>query len=300
MNSENPTVRDVGDKEIVFTDGSGVVSQQLAIQIRSKVAANKPEPAAYQIRLSTSKGVVQVMPGSEEESESGEWIEITESMLKARHQDNIPRGLIAGMSILGAAHQVICVVKSATCRYPARLSAQIIPILSEQGVPLSSITALQERAVQTTVKELTIPTIGTGQDYQRASMAFAKAIQRYANLIYFTLIESQPDTREATSKQKFVERQERRWQLDDVISALDQEDGNMNHADMILCRNVQLYLAVTSGLNVKASVYFMEIWKTLVKKAISSATLSFKIEVPGSIYCTIVPGMLRPLFKRTG
>jgi hypothetical protein len=264
-----------------------MISIELANKIWGKCAANKMEPAAYQIRLSTSKGVVQVAPDIQGMNGDGEWIYITQSMLKARHGGNLGQGPVNGMTILDAAHHVTCVVKSATCRHPARLSFQLIPILCEQGVSLSAIKDLQKRTVLATIKDLRIPT--ASKDNQPAVMAFAKAIQRYAHLVYNTLLESKI-YEERSSRKKYAWRQESTWLLDDVISSLDKEDGNVNHADMVLCRNAQLYLAVTCGLNIRSTAYFMEIWKQLLKKAVQTATLSFKIEVPGSVYCTIVPG----------
>lgn len=280
--------RKVNGKEVIFTDGSGVISGGLARKFREKIAPNKSDPAAYQIRLSTSKGVVQVAPGYEDDSDRKDWIEITESMLKARHNKEITSGLIGGMSILDAAHNLVCVVKSATCRYPARLSAQLIPILCEQGVPISAIEELQKRAVLAIIGDLTIPVVDIGKDSQPAVMAFAKAIQRNAHLVYITLKDSQADGK-STLKTKFAEGQKRRWQLEDIISSMDQEDDNGNHADLILSHNVQLYLAVTSGLNIRGTPYFLGIWRRLLEKAVLSMTLSFNIEVPGSVYSTIVP-----------
>jgi len=127
-------------------------------------------------------------------------------------------------------------------------------------------------------------------------MAFPKAIQRYANLVYNTLLENG----EGSPKEKEAWKQEKKWRLDELISSLEKEDGNVSHADVVLCRNAQLYLAVTSGLNIRGSAYFMEIWKSLVEKAVRSATMSFKIEVPGSVYCTIVPGAGISIFQRRG
>ncbi|KIM23788.1 hypothetical protein M408DRAFT_11368 [Serendipita vermifera MAFF 305830] len=123
---------------------------------------------------------------------------------------------------------------------------------------------------------------------QPAVMAFAKAIQRNAHLVYITLKDSQADGK-STLKTKFAEGQKRRWQLEDIISSMDQEDDNGNHADLILSHNVQLYLAVTSGLNIRGTPYFLGIWRRLLEKAVLSMTLSFNIEVPGSVYSTIVP-----------
>jgi hypothetical protein len=287
LTSSFPLAHNVDGKEVVFTDGSGMVSMELAKKIWAKCAANKIEPAAYQIRLSTSKGVVHTAPEIDALSQDGEWIYITESMRKAQHSRNLNEGPVGGMSILDAAHFVACVVKSATCRYSARLSFQLIPILCEQGVPLSAIEDLQKRTVLTTIKDLRIPTVS--ENNQPAVLAFAKAIQRYAHLVYNTLLESK-SYEDGSSREKYAWKQERKWLLDDVISSLEKEDGNVNHADMVLCRNAQLYLAVTCGLNIRGTAYFMEIWKNLLKKAVQSATMSFKIEVPGSVYCTIVPG----------
>jgi hypothetical protein len=272
-----------------------MVSTELATKIWEKCAANKMEPAAYQIRLSTSKGVVQVAPEIDGISGDGEWIYITKSMLKAKHGGSLNDGPVGGMSILDAAHHVACVVKSATCRYPARLSFQLIPILCEQGVPLLAIEDLQKRTVLATIKDLRIPTLS--EDNQPAILAFARAIQRYAHLVYNTLLESKI-YEDGSSKEKYAWKQERKWLLDDVISSLEKEDGNINHADMVLCRNAQLYLAVTCGLNIRGTTYFMDIWKSLLKKAVQGATMSFKIEVPGSVYCTIVPGTLLYLGQR--
>jgi RNA dependent RNA polymerase len=258
------------------------MSKELSTKVWAKCATGKPEPAAYQIRLSTSKGVVQVAPDIEDKAPNDERIQITQSMLKAKQKDNVKARLGGRMTILDAAHYVACVVKSATCRYPARLSFQLIPILCEQGVPLSAIKGLQKRTVDATINDLRIPPQGT----QDGNMAFPKAIQRYANLVYNTLLESG----EGSPKEKEAWKQEKKWRLDELISSLETEDGNVGHADMVLCRNAQLYLAATSGLNIRSSAYFMEIWKNLIEKAVRSATMSFKIEVPGSVYCTIVPG----------
>jgi hypothetical protein len=292
VTSSFPAVREVDGTKVVFTDGSGVISKELSTKVWAKCATGKPEPAAYQIRLGTSKGVVQVAPAINNKAPNDERVQITESMLKARQKENMRAGQVGWMTILDAAHCVVCVVKSATCRYPARLSFQLIPILCEQGVPLSAIKSLQKRTVEATINDLRIPPQGT----QDGNMAFPKAIQRYANLVYNTLLESG----ESSPREKEAWKQEKKWRFDELISSLEQEDGDVIHADMVLCRNAQLYLAITSGLNIRSSVYFMEIWRSLIQKAVRSTTMSFKIEVPGSVYCTIVPGAGICTYERWG
>lgn len=206
-------------------------------------------------------------------------------MLKAKHEGPMKPVPEAKLSILEVAHNLACVVKSATCRYPARLSFQLIPILHEQGVPLSAIEDLQKRTVLATLQDLRIPDV-----YDPKNLTFMKAIQRYARLVYNTLLESHIYMENI--KEKYAWKQDKKWMLEEFLASLDKDDSTPNHADVILCPNTQLYLAVTCGLNIRGSEYFMKIWKKLLRKAVKSVTMSFKIEVPGSIYCTIIPGAL--------
>lgn len=247
-------------------------------------------PSAYQIRVATAKGVVQVAPRP---SPEGRWITITSSMLKARHIDRSFRpGPVGGLHILDAAHSVICVVKASACRIPARLNAQIIPILCQQGVPEHVIQNLQARTIEDGLEALLRPSVAFSDLKSDTRLKLAKTIQSNANLIYKILI-SDPiydgyvRFRSRNGSTSFMDE----FAVDDNLATTTDKTSDFTYANLVHGKNEQLYLAILSGFDVMTSQYFINSWKSLIEKAAKSVFANFNINVDGSALVTMIPGL---------
>jgi len=266
-----------------------VISEIAAHELwqRSPIPYTSP-PSAYQIRVATAKGVVQVAPRS---SPEGRWMAITTSMVKARHTDRDFRsGPVGGLHILDAAHMVICVVKASACRMPARLNAQIIPILCQQGVPEHVIQNFQTRTIEDGLEALLRPSVAFSELQSDARLKLAKTIQSHAHLIYKILI-SDPiydgyvRVRNRNGSTNYTDD----FAVDDLALTTD-KTSDFTYANLMHGRNEQLYLAIISGFNVMTSQYFINSWKFLIEKAAKSVFANFHINVDGSALVTMIPG----------
>lgn len=285
---------------VVFTDGCGMISKESAVDHYHKCAAEHIiEPSAYQIRLSTAKGVVQVAPPRNAEEDKGKWIAVTCSMLKAIHGPRKPRsGPINGMHILDAAHYVTCVVKAARYAHPARLSKQLIPILCNQGVPEKTIRRLQEIALNEVLSSLANPLIEmkklprSNPAYRMHQMTLAKAVQDHASLIAKIVQADEPTAKTGDKHRKKPHIGREEWQLQESLSTtiVDNPETAAFSADASITPYEGLYLAVSSGFDILTSCYFTKLWERLTKRAIMGAIAEFHVPVPGSAYCMMLPG----------
>ncbi|PVG01827.1 hypothetical protein CPB86DRAFT_823407 [Serendipita vermifera] len=288
---------DIKRNGVVFTDGCGLISEKCAEKHRRKCAAHHlTTPAAYQIRISTAKGVVQKVPGEIAHNMEGKSMWITNSMVKAKQ---LPRSfaqpgsgppLLNGFHILDAAHMVTCIVKASKWTFPSRLSSQLIPILVNQGVHKTTIQKLQQAELEVIFKGLMEPLCRSTSMSETERLSFAKAIQKHGNLIYKSLVEDQasdgsPHLPRMRNKAKNVED----INLDDIIALTPEEEADFEVADLAFCQSQQLYLAVIAGLDVLGFEYFTKLWKKIINHCAMNSILSFHVEVKESAYCMILP-----------
>jgi hypothetical protein len=255
-------------------------------------------PSAYQIRISTAKGVVQKVPEVIASQMRGRSMWISHSMVKAQRPESLfaEQGsgppLLNGFHILDAAHMVTCVVKAAKWSYPARLSSQLIPILVNRGVKRETIQKLQQAELDIIFKGLMEPLCRPGSLSETETLTFAKAIQKHGNLIYRCLVEDQasngsPHISRLRNKHKNVEDID----LEDIIALTPEEEAGLEGADLAFCQSQQLYLAVISGLDVLSFEYFTKLWKRIINHCAMSSILAFHVELRESAYCMILPGI---------
>lgn len=221
---------------------------------------------------------------------------ITESMLKAKHGDRMIRdGPAGGMHILDAAHYITCVVKTSACRTPARLNAQIIPILCHQGVPMAVLQRLQADTITKCIESLWKPPNSFTSLQSDTRLRLSKAIQSHSHLIFKAIVTD--PVYDGYVRTKFHPASTHSFdafELDTIDRSMDISYANAMHD-----RHEQLYLAILSGFNVTSSEYFINTWKLLVEKAAKAAFAEFHINVDGSALVTIVPGGLCPKVEWT-
>jgi hypothetical protein len=213
-------------------------------------------------------------------------------MLKARHTDrDFREGPVGGLHILDAAHMVICVVKASACRMPARLNAQIIPILCQQGVPEHVIQNFQARTIEDGLEALLRPSVAFSELQSDARLKLAKTIQSHAHLVFKTLI-SDPlyDDYVRVRNRNGSTRYNDDFAVDDNLATTTDKTSDFTYANLMHGSNEQLYLAILSGFNVMSSQYFIKSWKFLIEKAAKSVFADFHINVDGSALVTMIPG----------
>ncbi|KAG8836393.1 hypothetical protein FRC17_003303 [Serendipita sp. 399] len=281
---------DIAHDDYVFTDGSGRISSTAARELKQKLFSRMEiPPSAYQIRISTAKGVVQVDPHfpdshDPDDGTSPGSLVISRSMLKAIHGecdhkcDGPP--LLGDIPIIKAAHFVVCVNREAGIRHPANLSKQLIPILCDQGVTVATIKELQEKDIMRIISSLSLL-------HTDDHLEFAKAIQVEANLIYRAQMED--PSRPPQSARFRGKSNTDQWSLEDVVPAVEDDGSNIVYASSNLCDYQKLYLAVISGFNIRSSTYFINIWKKLVRQSVLKGVADFRIQLERSCYAMIVP-----------
>ncbi|CCA73629.1 hypothetical protein PIIN_07582 [Serendipita indica DSM 11827] len=276
----------------VFTDGSGEVSGPLLRRFRAKCPQARNEASAYQIRISTAKGIVQVAE-SPDVHRPPQWMKVTRSMIKAKHgEGKLPRDgplLLNGFRILDAAHFVVCIVQDASWRYPAQLSKQLIPILHHQGVPVEMLATFLEKDISETMLSLKLQPPPRAGESPAAVLGLAKAVQRHGNLIHRALMDD-PYGRRPSHRMKSIESDEP-WTLEDILPSEDEEgEGTVySYANSVLYEVQQLYLAIIVGFNISSSNYFLQCWKRLLKRALRKSSIDFRISFSSSAYCMLVP-----------
>jgi hypothetical protein len=276
-----------------------MVSEESGIELFHKCASTYPSaPSAYQIRISTAKGVVQVAPKRNVEVDNGRWIAVTKSMLKAMHGNRrFTNGPVHGMHILDAAHYVTCVVKAARYSHPARLSSQLIPILCNQGVPEEALQKLQEATLNQIVASLANPLLQMrihppdSSEHRRHRLALAKAIYDHAHLIS-KIREEKANFSGSKKSRKQVWHGRDDWIRMEAVSAAAARNGEIGgfSKDPIISSYEGLFLAVCSGLDILTSRYFTSLWRRLTEQVMLRSIEDFHIPVRSSAYCTILPG----------
>ncbi|KAG9051969.1 hypothetical protein FS842_010740 [Serendipita sp. 407] len=281
---------DITHDGVVFSDGSGLISQPAAQAHQEKLFSHLKIPlSAYQIRISTAKGVVQIPPSNLARStgegrKSTSWLSLSKSMVKSRRRKeqllNDGPELLGQIPILQAAHFVVCINREASIRHPANLSKQLIPILCEQGVNVRVIGALQRRDITRIITSLLLPH-GDNQ------LEFAKSIQTEAKLIYRAQMEEFGGSLHPVHVRSKSNADQ--WGLEDIVPAAEDDGSNIIYANSNLCDHQKLYLAVITGFNIRSSHYFLRIWEKLVKQSVMKGSADFRIQVDGSCYAMIVP-----------
>lgn len=274
-----------------------MISEQLSAELWAACTVRSiTPPSAYQIRIGTSKGVVQVATRREPAIDRGRWIALTRSMLKAVHDGRSLRpGPIMlstyGVHILDAAHFVTSIVKPSSCRIPARLNAQIIPILCEQGVPETVIWEFQAQTIASRLEALLTPSKAFLDLQPNARLKLAKSIQTQACLIFKAMTVDPMLERIARSHSSSSLLSED-FAFEELLATTAERNSEFSYANLIQTRNEQLYMAIMSDFNVMSSTYFVDIWKKLIKDAAYSVIADHHIVVESSALVTIVPGWL--------
>ncbi|KAI6030049.1 RNA dependent RNA polymerase-domain-containing protein [Pisolithus marmoratus] len=136
--SQWSTMPDICQNGIVFTDGIGTISQELATLIwqtlcrnYSDNGANAVQPAAYQIRFLGYKGMVAVDP-----------------LLKGIHMCLRPS--MKKFDVEGKDFAEIEIASSFGKPMTVRLNRPLVMVLEDRGVPIQVFLELQEQAVSNT------------------------------------------------------------------------------------------------------------------------------------------------------
>ncbi|XP_074287131.1 RNA-dependent RNA polymerase 6 [Silene latifolia] len=116
---------DVKRNNYVFSDGIGIISKDLAMQVAAKLQLTDNPPCAYQIRFAGCKGVVACWPTKD---------------------DKIKLHLRPSMNKFQSEHKIVEVC-SWTRFQPGFLNRQIILLLSALGVPANIFWKMQEAMV---------------------------------------------------------------------------------------------------------------------------------------------------------
>ncbi|KAI6002488.1 RNA dependent RNA polymerase-domain-containing protein [Pisolithus orientalis] len=129
---------DIQQNGIVFTDGIGTISQELAALIwqalcenYSDGGANAVQPTAYQIRFLGYKGMVVVDPFLE-----GIHMRLRKSMRK--------------FDVQGKDYAEIEIASAFTEPKPVHLNRPLVMVLEDRGVPIQAFLELQEKVVSNT------------------------------------------------------------------------------------------------------------------------------------------------------
>lgn len=267
----------------------------------NKLIPNKgSKPAAYQIRLSTSKGLVHVQPPDQRtKAGAGNWLRLTKSMVKARHNTTVDLSLdgpaiLNGLSILDAAHLVTNIVREASWSAPGRLGIQTIPILHSNGVGFDILKKLQAESVDVDIKDLVnIKAVLFEEPLLSHRLKLSSSIQHHGSLIFQALAEKEihlgPGLRKRKHKREF---EKYVTEMEVTSSLIEGTDEVQVYARTLHTRVAMLYRAVICGFDILNSEFFRRVWKNLVQATIRHSTTEFHITVPGSAFCMILPGTL--------